>query len=181
MSDRQKTCSSTEELSDYFRGADEALAAIFRIIDVTDLSGSQLMFLLPEIADRLSSSSNVTQAICDALVGTRSNCDLRESIRRYAMRQFLENNAPVMSAASFDQTLAEILAAKKEYFPNRPSIPPGLRKQVFERDAYRCQLCDSWEDLAIDHIHPESKGGPTSLENLQTLCRSCNSRKGDQI
>lgn len=60
----------------------------------------------------------------------------------------------------------------------KEKISAKLRKQVFELDAYRCRHCDSWEDLSVDHIIPESKGGPTKLHNLQTLCRSCNSRKG---
>jgi len=62
--------------------------------------------------------------------------------------------------------------------PKKAKITPALRRQVFERDAYRCVNCGSWEDLACDHILAESKGGPTEFENLQTLCRSCNSRKG---
>lgn len=32
-----------------------------------------------------------------------------------------------------------------------------------------------------DHIYPKSKGGPNSLENLQTMCSVCNSRKADKI
>lgn len=59
-------------------------------------------------------------------------------------------------------------------------MTPALRKQVFERDAYRCVNCGSHKDLACDHKKPESKGGPTTLENLQTMCRSCNSRKGNR-
>lgn len=60
----------------------------------------------------------------------------------------------------------------------KKKIQGNLRREVFERDAYRCKHCDGWQDLCADHIIPESKGGPTTLENLQTLCRSCNSRKG---
>ena len=59
-------------------------------------------------------------------------------------------------------------------------IPVALRWQVFERDNFTCQKCGSRQFLSADHIIPESKGGPTILENLQTLCRSCNSRKGTQ-
>lgn len=60
-------------------------------------------------------------------------------------------------------------------------IPPALRRAVFERDGYRCQHCGGWDTLGADHIVPESKGGPTTFDNLQTLCRSCNSRKGARV
>jgi len=67
--------------------------------------------------------------------------------------------------------------------PDPPSYkkkPIGgtLRTRVFERDGYRCQTCDGWQDLCADHIIPESLGGETTYENLQTLCRSCNAKKG---
>ena len=57
-------------------------------------------------------------------------------------------------------------------------IKAPLRTKVFERDAYRCVACGTHIDLCCDHIIPESKGGPTTLENLQTMCRPCNSKKG---
>lgn len=57
-------------------------------------------------------------------------------------------------------------------------IGQALRTQVFERDAYRCRHCGGFKDLTADHVEPESKGGQTTLANLQTLCRSCNSKKG---
>jgi 5-methylcytosine-specific restriction endonuclease McrA len=60
----------------------------------------------------------------------------------------------------------------------KKKIPPKLRKQVWERDAYRCRQCGTHVDLAVDHIHPESAGGETVLENLQTLCTPCNVKKG---
>jgi len=61
---------------------------------------------------------------------------------------------------------------------NKKKIPTHLRVKVFERDSYRCVHCSGWIDLCADHIIPESKGGLTAFENLQTLCRSCNSKKG---
>ena len=41
-----------------------------------------------------------------------------------------------------------------------------------------CVHCSSSDDLAIDHIIALARGGTNDLENLQLLCRSCNSRKG---
>jgi len=60
----------------------------------------------------------------------------------------------------------------------KATIPATLRAQVFERDLYRCKHCTTHLNLTVDHVVPESQGGPTVLKNLQTLCRSCNSRKG---
>jgi hypothetical protein len=57
-------------------------------------------------------------------------------------------------------------------------IPEGLRWAVFERDGFACKGCGSRRKLRADHLIPESKGGPTTLENLQTLCNRCNSKKG---
>ena|SRR3990167_267447 len=59
----------------------------------------------------------------------------------------------------------------------KDKISYDLRRQVFERDAYRCVSCKGWHDLTCDHIIPESKGGLTISGNLQTMCRVCNSRK----
>lgn len=61
----------------------------------------------------------------------------------------------------------------------RPQISAKLRKAVYARDGYRCVNCGSRDDLVVDHKHPHSKGGNIALANLQTLCKDCNSAKGD--
>ena len=63
----------------------------------------------------------------------------------------------------------------------KEKIPEGLRWRVFVRDGFACQHCGSREFLRADHVIPESKGGPTTFENLQTLCNKCNSRKGSRL
>ncbi len=73
----------------------------------------------------------------------------------------------------------EISSEKKPY--RKSKISQTLRTSVFERDAYRCVKCGSYKDLTCDHIYPESLGGKTTKENLQTLCRSCNSKKGTKV
>lgn len=59
-------------------------------------------------------------------------------------------------------------------------IPEELRWQVFERDCFTCRTCGSRSRLRADHVIPEIKGGKATLDNLQTLCVSCNSRKGSR-
>lgn len=64
---------------------------------------------------------------------------------------------------------------------NRAPIPDSVRATVLRRDGYACQSCGCRDDLTLDHIYPWSLGGPDTVENLQTLCRSCNSRKRDRV
>lgn len=63
--------------------------------------------------------------------------------------------------------------------PRAPS--PELRRQVWVRDGGKCRHCGSTDDLEFDHIIPYSKGGATTLDNLQLLCLPCNRRKGARI
>lgn len=60
----------------------------------------------------------------------------------------------------------------------RPDIPRAVRTAVYERDGYACVTCGATETLSLDHIKPWSLGGPDTIDNLQTMCRPCNSSKG---
>ncbi|MDG4708395.1 HNH endonuclease [Enterobacter hormaechei] len=60
----------------------------------------------------------------------------------------------------------------------RKSISAAVKLKIFQRDGFRCKHCGTSEALTIVHIQPVSKGGSNQDENLQTLCASCNSRKG---
>lgn len=61
----------------------------------------------------------------------------------------------------------------------RPTISEKVRRQVYDRDNWSCVACGSGDDLTVDHKLAYSRGGSNALDNLQTLCRSCNSRKAD--
>lgn len=63
----------------------------------------------------------------------------------------------------------------------RRGIPAWLRKAVYDRDGRACLECGSTTDLSLDHIYPYSLGGEDTFDNLRTLCRLCNSRKGARV
>lgn len=57
------------------------------------------------------------------------------------------------------------------------------RKNILVRDGYICQYCRrkcSATELTLDHVHPRSRGGKATWENLVASCRRCNNRKGDR-
>lgn len=58
-----------------------------------------------------------------------------------------------------------------------------LRAQVLMRDSTRRRLCGATPadgaKLHVDHIKPWSKGGETTIENLQILCETCKVGKGN--
>ena len=46
----------------------------------------------------------------------------------------------------------------------------------------RCLSCGAQDvKLTVDHVIPIIKGGHNSIDNIQPLCTSCNSKKGAQI
>lgn len=93
----------------------------------------------------------------------------------------------------------EVIEQKKAARKRRKALERGARvgksfsyRQVFERDGWKCQMCGCKTPEAnrgtlaknapeLDHIQPLSKGGTHSLDNAQTLCRSCNAWKSNKI
>ncbi len=60
-----------------------------------------------------------------------------------------------------------------------------LRFKVMLRDNFTCRQCGASPakqlgvELHVDHVFPWSKGGETTIDNLQTLCSNCNLGKSN--
>jgi 5-methylcytosine-specific restriction endonuclease McrA len=87
---------------------------------------------------------------------------------------------------TLEDALNEIEYQKsKEHFKKvqRNKINDSTRFEVFKRDGYRCKICGMSPEtnpevtLHLDHIIPVALGGTSVIENLQTLCSSCNMGK----
>ena len=96
---------------------------------------------------------------------------------------------------SREERRAAILGRKRRYFgpqayPTKEhireytrSIPPSWRAIILKRFHARCVRCGSVLTIRtahMDHILPFSKGGGTTLDNLQPLCAPCNLKKGSR-
>lgn len=83
-----------------------------------------------------------------------------------------------------EKIVRQELIEKGELFGDqakRPPIPKEVADAVYSRDRGKCVYCGSTENLQFDHIIPFSKGGATSVENLQLLCQKCNLEKSNKI
>ena len=70
----------------------------------------------------------------------------------------------------------DVVSIEKKH--GKEIIPDDFRWAVFERDNFTCRHCGSRKYLSVDHIIAESKGGKLTMDNAQTLCKNCNSKKG---
>ena len=68
-----------------------------------------------------------------------------------------------------------------KYVKRHISKVPLTRENVYRRDNFECVYCGSsnLKLLTLDHVIPQSKGGPNSWDNLVTACKSCNGEKAD--
>lgn len=62
-------------------------------------------------------------------------------------------------------------------------VPTVTRQKLFVRDRFTCAYCGvkfQPRDLQAEHIHPESRGGTFTWQNLASACRICNAFKRDR-
>ena len=59
-----------------------------------------------------------------------------------------------------------------------------IRIIILRRDNWTCLKCNKkliGTDATVDHVQPLSRGGTSDINNLQSMCRSCNSSKKDRL
>ncbi len=78
------------------------------------------------------------------------------------------------------ETLKEIITEKS----NPRNFSAELRRNLYKANPV-CSICGqtihSLDDAHVDHVHPFSKGGSTSIENAQLTHRYCNLTKSAKI
>lgn len=76
----------------------------------------------------------------------------------------------------------EFFSCPDELLHNLYTLNPGesrrlWKKQIFERWEHKCAYCGSEENLTLDHIIPQSKGGSDHTPNVLCACEKCNRSK----
>ena len=121
----------------------------------------------------------LTNRICNPICFKRGfvwgRQDNKEPLWEYSIKQAKKSNEDV--SIYYQKTNEKEI---KVIIKSKEIIPPEIRWIIWERDNFTCKICGTRKHLSIDHIIPESKGGKLIENNLQTLCKKCNSKKGNR-
>lgn len=113
--------------------------------------------------------------------GTISRAELHRSVAPRARRELLDSG--IIAERPDGRIILDTTGLFGGWHRRRgrPHISDTVRFMVYRRDGWACRTCGSCDYLTLDHIYPWSLGGSDGPENLQTLCQSCNSRKGVHV
>lgn len=76
--------------------------------------------------------------------------------------------------------------ARNNHQPTGQWIRTDKRLAIYLRDRFTCLLClrdlhgADPTDITLDHVIPQSDGGPNTEDNLYTCCRHCNCARQDK-
>ena len=101
-----------------------------------------------------------------------------------AFVEFINLNSDEVTESEYDEENIETHVEIETEFKHKTKRQPSerLKVQVLMRDGNKCRLCGitvTGDNIHFDHILPWSKGGETTLENLQILCAPHNLAKGN--
>ena len=72
---------------------------------------------------------------------------------------------------------------KDEKYLNIRAFSDNMKRESYEHQKGICPKCKKLFDISEmegDHIDPWSKGGKTTADNCQMLCKPCNRRKSSK-
>lgn len=107
----------------------------------------------------------------------------REEAEAWEKRQMAERIKERHRKRELEKLVRQELIERGEIMveAKRPPISKDIADAVYQRDGGKCVYCGASENLQFDHIIPFSKGGATTIENLQLLCQKCNLEKSNHI
>lgn len=89
-----------------------------------------------------------------------------------------DGGEPVVGPSCILRRPSVILLHRYIHLPHNDSVAVS-RRGVLRRDGHRCGYCGRTA-TTVDHIHPRSRGGKDTWENLVACCLRCNNAKGDR-
>lgn len=146
---------TAQALWSYFRSVVEWVESVFTV-KRREMKGLPWGLYYNEHGDRKDLDPKVLEEKIQKLMGD-------EDVTRKAgiYEYLLTGNERVLSIRSFDDR---------------------DKKWAYEKQKHKCAICGEefeYKDMQGDHITPWSKGGHSTKENLQMLCKDCNLKKSN--
>lgn len=92
----------------------------------------------------------------------------------------LDDSHLVFRSSGHQVAIPYVIKLKDSTIPRRAPLHKGYSARgVFVRDNFTCVYCKG-PATTIDHVVPQSKGGPSTYENCVACCQDCNSKKADR-
>jgi len=103
---------------------------------------------------------------------------------RKGLEAFVEYMNKDVEEVPIIEEIKELISKNETIFKHKTKRDASsrLKVQVLMRDGNKCRLCGvtvTGDNIHFDHVKPWSKGGETTLENLQVLCAEHNLAKGN--
>jgi 5-methylcytosine-specific restriction endonuclease McrA len=140
------------------------------------------------VAAHLAIAADDYASFADARLEIESGFDeveekIRKTLRKLRILSEVRNSIFNIRSA-IEEALSK--SPRASYFArrlksNQVIATHQVRSAVFHKSKFKCAHCGTRENLSVDHIIPVLHGGGDELENLQALCRRCNSSKGGRI
>ena len=140
----------------------------------------------------LKASTNEGDVVLDPFCGCATACVAAEKLGRQWVGIDISPKATELVherlTTLYDRAFRRYEITPRTDIPQRTDLeaPRNYRENkhvLFGEQEGRCNGCRTafeFRHLEVDHIIPDSRGGPSHIDNLQLLCGHCNRVKGDR-
>jgi hypothetical protein len=158
----------------------ELFVAVNNLLETTDIQYHGELFKDAVIA--FDKEFKITDGKVSA--GLSSLCD--PNMVGYAMRRGENNIKSLLEQAKVIENFILKYGADtiKSKDPKR-IFDPSDKTMIFAEAKRECRICgyvgNSIDEFEVDHVEPHSRGGLTSIDNAQLLCKACNRKKSNKV
>lgn len=154
-----------------------------------DILPKHLCYCVGSFGDKIKSEKQPYSALKDEPIliiykGERGDALLKEQEEQKEREQIKRKLMERQRRQELEKVVRQEMIESGELYgdqPKRPPIPREVVDAIYRRDGGKCVYCGSTQNLQLDHIIPFSRGGATTIENLQLLCQKCNLEKSNKI